>query len=95
MGGLCMTYHDLIIMIIIGGIFIVLGIIGLILGRKEEGAYYGSISEHIDVREFLDHMPGRPEPDSLRIGGKICFAVGIVLLLICLGIFLWGMSPKP
>jgi hypothetical protein len=90
-----MTYHDLIIMIIIGGIFLVLGVIGLIWGRKEEGAYYGSVSERTDVREFLDRSPGRPEPDALRIGGKICFAVGIVVLLICLGIFLWGMSPTP
>ncbi len=90
-----MTYHDLIIMIIIGGIFIILGIVGLIMGRKEESAWYGSITQHVDVREFMDHLPGRPEPDALRIGGKICFAVGLVLLLICLGVYLWGLSPTP
>jgi hypothetical protein len=90
-----MTYHDLTIMLIIGGIFLVLGILGLIWGRKEEGAYYGSISEHIDVREFLDRAPGRPEPDALRIGGKICLILAIVLFLVSLGFYLWGMSPTP
>jgi hypothetical protein len=88
-----MGVHDLIIMIIIGGIFVVLGIIGFIFGKKEEGTYYGTISERIDVREFMDHLPWRPEPDSLRIGGKIAMAVGVVLLLICLGVFLWGLTP--
>jgi len=89
------TYHDLIIMIVIGGIFLLLGIIGLIWGRKEEGAYYGSISEHVDVREFLDRAPGRPEPDALRIGGKICLALAVILFLVALGFFIWGMSPTP
>ena len=90
-----MVYHDLFIMLIIGGIFLVLGVLGLIWGRKEEGDYYGSVSERIDVREFLDRSPGRPEPDALRIGGKICFAVGIILLLVSLGFYIWGMSPTP
>jgi hypothetical protein len=90
-----MIYHDLIIMIIIGGIFVVLGIFGVFWGGREEGAWYSTISERIDVREFLDRSPGRPEPDALRIGAKICFAVGIIVLLVALGFFLWGMSPKP
>jgi hypothetical protein len=90
-----MTYHDLIIMLIIGGIFLVLGFLGLLWGRKEEGAYYGSISEHKDVREFLDRSPGRPEPGALRTGGKICLVLAVVMFLICLGIYLWGMSPNP
>jgi hypothetical protein len=88
-----MSYHDLYVMITIGGIFLVLGILGFIWGRREDGAWYGSVSSRIDVREFLDHSPGRPEPNALRIGGKICIALGIVLLLISGGFYLWGMSP--
>jgi hypothetical protein len=88
-----MTFHDLMIMIIIGGVFVLLGIIGFIWGKKEEGSYYGSVSTRIDVREFLDHSPGRPEPNALRIGGKICIAVGCVILLVSLGFYLWGMKP--
>jgi hypothetical protein len=90
-----MTYHDIIIMLIIGSIFLVLGFLGLLWGKKEEGAYYGSISEHKDVREFFEKLPGRPEPGALRTGGKICLVLAVVLFLICLGIYLWGMSPKP
>jgi hypothetical protein len=93
--GVKMTYRDLYIMLGIGGLFILLGILGLIWGRKEEGAYYSSVSERIDVREFMDHSPGRPEPNSLRTGGKICFAVGIVLLLISLGFYIGGIKPTP
>jgi hypothetical protein len=88
-----MTFRDLIIMIIIGGVFVILGIIGFLWGRKEEGSYYGSVSERIDVREFLDHSPGRPEPNALRTGGKISIAVGFVVLLVSLGFYLWGMKP--
>jgi nitrogen fixation-related uncharacterized protein len=90
-----MTYHDLLIMIIIGVIFLILGLIGFLWGSKEEGSWYSVISERIDVREFLERLPGRPEPDALRIGGKICIAVGIVILLVCLGFYLWGMKPTP
>jgi glycerol-3-phosphate acyltransferase PlsY len=87
-----MSFQELMITVIIGGVFILLGILSYFWGKKEEGAYYGSVSERIDVREFLDHSPGRPEPNALRTGGKICFAVGIVLLLISLGFRLWGME---
>jgi hypothetical protein len=85
-----MTSRDLLIITIIGGVFVLLGIIGFLWGRKEEGSYYGSVSERIDVREFLDHLPGRPEPGSLRIGGLIAIIVGVFLLLIALGFHLWG-----
>ncbi len=85
-----MISGDLIIMIIIGCVFLILGAIGMVWGKKEEGAYYGSVSERVDVREFLEHLPGRPEPGALRTGGKICFAVGIVILLVSLGIYLVG-----
>ena len=87
-----MSQQELIITVIIGGVFIVLGIIGFLWSRKEEGAYYGSVSERTDVREFIDHTPGRPEPNALRTGGKICIAVGIVVLLVSLGFRLWGME---
>jgi hypothetical protein len=88
-----MFFNDWIIMVIIGGVFVLLGIVGIFWSKKEEGAYYGSISEHVDVREFMDHSPGRPEPPSLRTGGKICIAVGVVVLLASLGFYLVGLKP--
>jgi hypothetical protein len=87
-----MAYHDLYVMIIIGGVFVFLGILTFIWSKREEGAWWSTISESVDVREFIDHSPGRPEPNALRIGAKICIAVGVVLLLISLGFRLWGMS---
>jgi hypothetical protein len=85
-----MSSKDLLIMSIIGGIFIILGIIAIIWGRKETGSWYSSISHRIDVREFLDRAPIRPEPVALKIGGVISLAVGVILLLIVLGLHLWG-----
>jgi hypothetical protein len=79
-----------LIIIIIGGVFILLGIVGFLWGRKEEGAWYGTVSTRIDVREFLDRNPGRPEPNALRIGGVISILVGIAVLLVALGFYIWG-----
>ncbi len=85
-----MSGSDLGIVCIIGGIFILLGIIGIIWGKKEEGSWYNSVSTRTDVREFLDRAPGRPEPGALKIGGKISLALGIIILLVGLGFHLWG-----
>jgi hypothetical protein len=81
--------RDILIIFIIAGIFLFLGLIGFLWSRREEGAWWGSVAEHVDVREFFDHTPGRPEPNSLRIGGKISIAVGIVLLLFGVGFYIW------
>jgi hypothetical protein len=88
-----MTYHDLYVMLILGVGFLVLGVIGILWGKKEEGSYYGSLSEQIDVREYVDRSPTRPEPIALKIGGRIAIAVGLVLLVVGLAFFLWGMAP--
>jgi hypothetical protein len=80
---------DVLIMLIIGGIFVLLGLISLLWGNREESSWWGSISEHFDVREFMDHSPGRFEPDALRIGGKIAITLGIVLILIAVGFIIW------
>jgi hypothetical protein len=85
-----MSHQELIIASIIGGSFVILGFIAFLWSRREEGAWYKLVSMKIDVREFLDREPGRVEPNALRTGGKICIAVGIVILLIALGFFIFG-----
>lgn len=85
-----MSGNDLVTGCIIGGVFILLGIIGIFWGKTEEGSWYNSISTRIDVREFLDRAPGRPEPGALKIGGRICLLIGIIILLVSLGFYLWG-----
>jgi hypothetical protein len=88
-----MSYHELMITIIIGAVFILLGAFSFYWSKRETSSYYSNIAVKIDVREYLDHLPWRPEPAALRIGGKICIAVGIVVLLVALGFYLWGIKP--
>ncbi|MDD5701542.1 MAG: hypothetical protein PHU23_05770 [Dehalococcoidales bacterium] len=90
-----MTSNDLTILIVIGGVFVLLGIIAIVWGKKEENAWYGSITERVDVREFVDRSPFRPEPRSLRTGGKIAIVVGLVFLLASLVFRIWGSQLLP
>jgi predicted Rdx family selenoprotein len=49
-----MSHQELTITAIIGGAFVILGFISFLWSRREEGAWYTSVSKKIDVREFLD-----------------------------------------
>ncbi|MBI2848177.1 MAG: hypothetical protein HYX83_03280 [Chloroflexi bacterium] len=74
-----------------GGIFLLLGIGAILWGRHEERRYYDSIpTTRVDVREFLERSPFRPEPGALKIGGWIAIAVGLLLLLAGGAWWLWG-----
>ena len=73
---------DSFILMGVGGFFIILGVVLLLLGRREEKTYYNSRLTEVDVREFLEHSPERPELGALRIGGRISVAVGVVLLAV-------------
>lgn len=66
----------------LGGVFILLGVGAIFWGRREEKTWYNSIATRLDVREYLEHLPFRPEPQALRIGGWIAIAVGLLLLAI-------------
>jgi glycerol-3-phosphate acyltransferase PlsY len=85
-----MSHQELVVAAIIGGAFLILGIIGFLWSHREEGAWYKSVSTKIDVREFLNRNPGQQEPKALRTGGKICIAVGIIVLLVDLGFFMFN-----
>jgi len=78
-----------LIMMIIGGAFIVLGIIGLIWGKIEESTYYGSAAERNDVREFMERDPLRFEPGAIKIGGRICIAVGVIVGAVGAALMYW------
>jgi len=81
---------DYLTFLIIGGVFVVVGLILYFLGRREESKYYDSISHRYDVREYVERFPKRPEPAALRIGGITAIVVGVVLLALG-GIFWhWG-----
>ena len=71
-----------LISIVVGVVFIVLGLGVLIWGRREEKSYYDSLTTRRDLREFFAHWPKRPEPGSLKIGGWIAIAVGIIIVIV-------------
>ncbi len=85
-----MSHGDWSILIGMGVLFILLGLIVFIRGKKEEKSYYNAISTRHDVREFLEHEPERPEPGALKIGGWIAMAVGLLITVMGGAFLLWG-----
>jgi len=85
-----MSHGDSFILMGMGGVFILLGIIALFWGKREEKSYYNSISTRPDVREFLEQEPERPEPGALKIGGWIAMAIGLLMVVMGGAFLLWG-----
>ena len=86
-----MPQWNYIILMGMGGLFILLGVAATIWGRREEKGYYDSLAaRRTDVREFLEHSPERPEPGALKIGGWIAIAVGLLMIAMGGGFWLWG-----
>lgn len=71
---------DWVILMALGGLFILLGIVAILWGRHEEQSYYHAITTRRDLREFLVHWPPRIEPGALKVGGWIAIVVGLVVL---------------
>ena len=85
-----MEQSEWLIALILGAVFLVIGI-GLIFGgRAEEKGYYDGLVGRNDVREFVSHDPERAEPGALKIGGWISLALGLVLMLVSGAFLIWG-----
>ncbi|MBA7666451.1 hypothetical protein ES703_74532 [subsurface metagenome] len=83
-----MPNGDYVILLGMGGGFLVLGLIAFFWGRHEEKSYFNSIATRTnDLREFVNHWPQRPQPGALKIGGWIAIAIGV--LGIIAGFVLW------
>ena len=85
-----MSDADWLMPIVVGSIFILLGLVGILWGRREQKGYDYQLSTRTDLREFLNHWPPRPEPGSLKVGGWIAIVVGLVLLLLGGAFLIWG-----
>ena len=85
-----MPQGDWYILLIVGGVFIILGILGIIWGMREEKKVFDALSQKPDLREFtLKHIES-PQPGALKIGGWIAVGIGLVLLIV--GIIFWRIG---
>ncbi|MFC1896967.1 hypothetical protein ACFLX8_00135 [Chloroflexota bacterium] len=85
-----MSESNWLILMSMGGVFILLSLVAFFRGKKEEKSYYNSISTRHDAREFLEHKPERPEPGALKIGGWIALAIGLLMIAMGGAFLLWG-----
>jgi len=69
--------------LVLGGFFLLLGIIFVLWNRREKKSYYNSILlTQRDIKESLTHEPERPWLHAWQVGGRISLIIGIVLLII-------------
>jgi hypothetical protein len=85
-----MPDYDLLVVIVLGGLFILLGAGFLIWGKNEKRDYYKAISTRSDVREYMEHTPERPEPGGLIIGGVIALLLGLFILALGGALWIWS-----
>jgi len=84
-----MPHQDWFILMVMGGLFILLGLGAIFWGRVEEKSYFDSLSTRTDVREYMEHWPQRPEPGALKIGGWIAITLGLVVLALGVVFLFW------
>ncbi len=82
-----MPAGDWYILIIVGGVFIILGIAGLIWGMREEKRLFDFLAKQHDLREFSLRHVESPQPGALKIGGWIALALGVLVVVV--GIISW------
>jgi hypothetical protein len=84
-----MSQGDWYILLIVGGVFVVLGIGAVIWGIREEKKIFEELSKMPDLREFsLEHI--EPQPGALKIGGWIASGLGLIVIIV--GIILWRVG---
>ena len=85
-----MPQYDWVLLLVIGGLFIFIGLAAIIWDRREERNYYDSLSSRPDTREFLEHWPQRPQFGALQIGGWIAMVIGVLMIVMGGAFWLWG-----
>ena len=85
-----MPERDYLILMGMGGLFVLLGIASIFWGKGEEKGYDDTLSTRPDVRELLEHKPEYPEPVALKIGGRIAIAIGLLMLAMGGAFWLWS-----
>lgn len=75
------------VLVIAGGVFLILGIIGILWGIREEKRIFEALSRKPDLREFSLRHVESPQPGALKIGGWIAIALGVLMAVA--GIIFW------
>ena len=80
------------IILVMGGCFLLLGIIFILWNKREKQRYYNSILlTQRDIKETITREHERFWLQAWQIGGRISLVVGIVLLIT--GVILWRIGP--
>ena len=74
---------------LVGTVFILMGIGFFIWGMKEASSYRYALAQRYDLREFITHIPKRPEPGALKIGGVISVVVGFFMIIAGILVIVW------
>lgn len=83
-----MSGGEYFILMIVGGVFLLLGVGAYFWGSREQKGYDDSLATRTDdLREFVAHWPPRPQLGAMKVGGKI--AIIISLLLLVTGVIFW------
>ena len=88
-----MSLGDGLVLMSVGGVFIVLGLAAIIWGKREEKGYFDSIATRTDdLREFMEHWPHRPQPGALKLGGWLGIAIGLPILVTGFVLWVWART---
>ena len=88
-----MPQGDYFILMGVGGLFLVLGLIVFIWGKREEKGYFDTIATNTrDLREFMNHWPQRPQPGALKTGGWVAITIGLLVLAVGVALWLWALA---
>jgi hypothetical protein len=68
--------------LVMGGFFVLLGIVFILWDKREQKKYYNSILlTQKDIKESLTHEPERTWLRAWQIGGRISLIIGSMLLI--------------
>jgi len=77
-----MSDLDSYIMIGIGGFFLLLSLLAFLFAGSEQRGINNALSHRADLREFGAGGPLSMGPEAIRIGGRLLFTVGLVILIV-------------
>jgi len=75
--------------LVLGIGFIILGIVLMVKASRDEGGYFSFLSTRPDVRKYLERN-SLLAFISLKVGGRVSFAVGIGLIILSTVLWYWG-----